>query len=230
VLPKRVPLLWLLCLLQPVVRDWGRLSGMVRMNAWPKGRVVWPRLWNSSAPDCPLLAPQAHWWRETFWSESGTGREALLHSMRHLCPKFGLTWTDGDERSPCDATLRLRNGWRRVFVATVTEFHERGRSLTRIAWGERNPLWKSRLIIGLVALLIFSRHLNTSSLLWLVIVLLIAAGWRFRESAQVQSAARQLISAAALRCGLSQNEGVEHAGAEELHERVLASTSRSAEL
>ena len=53
--------------------------------------------------------------------------------MRHLSPQYDLTWSDGDERSASDATLRLKNGWRRVFVSTVTEFHEQGRSLTRVA-------------------------------------------------------------------------------------------------
>jgi GT2 family glycosyltransferase len=225
---SHVPLLWAMCLLQPVVRDWGRLSGMVRLNAWPKGRVVWPLPWKMDQP--ALLFPQPHWWKETFWSEGGIGREALLQSMRHLSPQYDLTWSDGDERSASDATLRLKNGWRRVFVSTVTEFHEQGRSLTRVAFGERHPLWKSRLIYGAGAFLLLAGHLKMASVFWLGVILLALVGWRFRVASKVQSNVQRLVHAAADRCGLWRHEGAEEITPEELHQRLLASAGRSAEL
>jgi hypothetical protein len=217
-----------MCLLQPVVRDWGRLSGMVRLNAWPKGRVVWPWPWKNDPP--ALLFPQPHWWKETFWNEDGIGREALLQSMRHLSPQYDLTWADGDESSASDATLRLKNGWRRVFVSTVTEFHEQGRSLTRVAFGERHPVWKSRLIYGMGALLLLASYLKIAPAFWLALILLVFMGWRFRAASKIQSSTRDLVLAAAERCGLWQNAGSVDITPEELHQRALASAGRSAEL
>ena len=224
---KHVPLLWLLCLLQPVIRDWGRVSGMVRLKAWPKGRVVWPWPWKSSLPT--VLSPQRHWWHESFWSEEGMGREALLQSMRHLAPQHGITWEDCDERSACDATLQ-KHGWRRVFLATVTEFHERGRSLTRVAFGERHPIWRSRLIWGAVAALMLARYFDLTGIVWLVIAVLILAIWRYRFASRTQSAARDLVSAAAARCGLWQDESLHEITPEQLHQRALASTTQPAEV
>jgi hypothetical protein len=226
--PSHVPLLWAMCLLQPVVRDWGRFSGMVRLNAWPKGRVVWPWPWKRDQP--ALLFPQPHWWKETFWSEGGIGREALLQSMRHLSPQYDLTWSDGDESSASDATLRLKNGWRHVFVSTVTEFHEQGRSLTRVAFGERHPIWKSRLLFGAGAMLLVTGCFQVSAASWLALILLIVVAWRFRVASKVQSTVQRLVHAAADRCGLGRHEGAEEITPEELHQRLLASAGRSAEL
>lgn len=222
----QVPVLWLLCLLQPVVRDWGRLSGMLRLNAWPRGRVVWP--WRRQPGT--LLSPRKHWWRETFWSENGVGREALLQAMRHLAPRHGLQWSDADERSECDATLSIAHGWNRVTLATVTEFHEAGRTLTRVAWGPHPPgagiLGVCWAFVGVISAPRFGWSLPSwIAYLWLPVVVV----W-LRNLWKTEHTVRELIDASAKRCGLCKDGTPRETTPEELHQRALASTAQPAEV
>jgi hypothetical protein len=67
-------------------------------------------------------------------------------------------------------------------------------------------------------------------LFWLVVILLILVAWRVRVASRIQSATRDLVVAAAQRCGLRDDDLTEEITPEELHERALASPARSAEL
>jgi GT2 family glycosyltransferase/exo-beta-1,3-glucanase (GH17 family) len=222
---RLVPLLWLLCLLQPIVRDWGRLAGMVRLKAWPKGRVMWP--WKHV--EQPMVSRQTHWWSSAmFWSEEGVGREQLLHALRAQAPKCGLVWGDTTEESACDGVLMHRSTGALVCVATVTEFHGGERQLTRVAIGQQHRWWLQPLGVAsfLAALLCYALHAPQ----WMVFALclgFVAVAWR---SFLAMSAARALVHSAAARCGLCPDETSRDARANELPERVLASAGRSAEL
>lgn len=225
---KHVPLLWLLCLLQPVIRDWGRVSGMVRLNAWPKGRIVWPWPWKNTRPT--FLAPQKHWWREAFWSEGGTGRDSLLQEMRHLAPQYDFKWVDTDDHSACDAILRSDIGWREVSVATVTEFHEAGRCLTRIAFGGKRPKWKGFTAYHCGLLLLILLLSNWPGRLMLIPCLALLGAFWFHVAARAERAARRLVYAAANRCGLWTGNETAEFDPDDLPEHMLASAGRSAEL
>jgi hypothetical protein len=219
------PLLWLLCLLQPVVRDWGRVSGMVRLRAWPKGRIVWP--WKRR--QLPPLSRQPHWWSdEVFWNEHGIGREQLLHSMRAVASKRGFVWDDGDEESACDAILLHRASGVLLGVATVTEFHEQGKMLTRAALGPRYRWWLQPLPAALLAGAVAWGMWHGPS--WIAVLLIFGSLLLSLRSIRALHAANDLLVAAAERCGLRGDDIPREAGPEELHQRVLASTARSAEL
>jgi hypothetical protein len=222
---KHVPLLWLLCLLQPVVRDWGRLSGMVRLHAWPEGRVVWP--WRRRTPTMPARQHRG-WSDDAFWSEDSLGRGELLQAMRALAPASGLIWNDAGEESACDAVLTHRTTFACVGVATVTEFHGGGRQLTRVATGPRFRWWLHPVNTALLAAAVASSLLHgppgVTILHWLGFI---AASWR---SIRASGTARGLVLAAAARCGLCDDPAPPDITPEELHQRALASTGQSAEL
>lgn len=221
-------LLGLLCLLQPIIRDWGRVSGMVRLNARPSGRVVWPWPWKSTQPK--FLTPQKHWWREAFWSEGATGRDALLQEMRHLAPQYDFQWTETDDHSPNDAILRRDHGWRQVSVATVTEFHDAGRCLTRVAFGGTRPKWQGFAVFCAVFFLLVAMMWDWPGRFLLLPCVTIAGALWFHLSASTEHAARRLVYAAASRCGLWAGHEAKDDDHDDLPEHMLASTGRSAEL
>ncbi len=132
--------LWMLCLLQPVVREWARLRGMWTTGARPSFRTTLPDI-------LPPIRPKKRTLRLAvlnYWSATGKGREEWLTSLRHLL---------AEKNRP----MREDDGWRWFDVEstplawlTVTEYHGGPRKLTRIAVLTRIG-WKSLLLPALVA-------------------------------------------------------------------------------
>lgn len=125
-------LLLLLCWWQPLVREWQRLAGMLRLGARPTWR---PRLREVLTARRPRkLSWQVACWR--FWSDNGVGREEWLDALRQVLAET-------------QAPHRLDDGWRWFDVEThpgrwvstgfmaVTEYHGNGRQLTRIRITQR---------------------------------------------------------------------------------------------
>ena len=122
-------MLWFLCLVQPVVREWARLKGMIVLHARPgftgsKPYIRPPRKPTKRTRRVLELA---------FWSESGVGREAWMQEFRALVAEEHLT-------------VREDDGWRwfdfelfgTVGLASVTEYHGGTKQLTRVAISRRS--------------------------------------------------------------------------------------------
>lgn len=151
-------LLWLLCWLQPIVREWSRLKGMLRLHARPS--------WHPSLPEIIIPArPLKGSFRATvqsFWSNDGVGREQWLESFRHLL---------GERKIP----FREDDGWRRFDLETnpnailswafltVTEYHGGTRQLTRVAvvprFNKMKLLWLACVMISLAFLIMLGNTL-----------------------------------------------------------------------
>ncbi|MES2708196.1 MAG: glycosyltransferase [Verrucomicrobiota bacterium] len=123
--------LWGLLLAQPLVRGWSRFVWNFRFGSAPGGpwfSLRWkPRgMFRLSKPVSGLA----------FWSEEGAGRDEWLAAMRAVLEEKSIPsrtddgWRDWDLEA--DA-----NRWWRVRAATVTEYHQAPRRLTRIRLASR---------------------------------------------------------------------------------------------
>ena len=215
-------LLWVLCFIQPIVRDWGRLSGMVKLRALPSGTTTWPGQHFSSRPS----TPKSHWYHEAFWNVQGVGRDELLRAIRRLAPSQELVWEETGDQSSCDAILVTPSG-RRVGVTTVTEYHEEGRTLTRVAYGILGWLdWLQFLaLFGLPVGLLLGLNI------WLVMPVVLAVGTTraFVNAGAIRSAQR-LIRAAAASATLLPEDDAGSTSHSVLDERALATAGRPGEM
>ncbi len=217
-------LLWFLCLGQPLVRDWGRLHGMFSHGALPSGDTSWPWRHLSLKPSRPC----SHWSRETFWNEDGVGSEALLQAMRTLAPAHDMAWHETEGPGPGDTVLRTAQG-RHVGLAVVTEYHERGRRLTRVACGLKHRWW----LDGLQVLLLLAIPL--AGLLpwhpfWIAPLLpAFLAGWRAHGNMRAIQSVRALVLAAARACRLARGRTPVELAPGEMRESGLAPAGQSGE-
>lgn len=199
-LPARsasMPLLWLLCLCQPLVRDWGRVYGLLAQRALPSAAPTWP--WRH----LPLhhSRPGVHWSREAFWSEDQIGSEALLRAMQEVAPRHGIEWHDSLDAGACDAVL-VTPQRRKIGLATVTEYHEMGGRLTRVAYGLRHLWWLDGPQALLLLAIPFTGLLHWPFFWTLSLLLVALAAWRAQRSVQALRSVRHLILEAARTCGL----------------------------
>lgn len=141
-------LLWLLCWLQPIVREWARLKGMLRFHARPS--------WHPSLPEIVIPRKPRKTSRRiavaSFWSEKGIGREQWLEAMRQLLAEKKLSYRDDDGWHGFDIEMVPRAAITWAFVS-VTEYHGGDKRLTRVALlqriSKRGVLW---MIAGSIAL------------------------------------------------------------------------------
>lgn len=131
---KQRLLLWFLCFLQPIVRDWARLKWMVNLKAWPQGRWTWG--FDDEEPD----SPQNAWDKQiTLWSHTGVCREQLLEQLQATAAEWKVHLAETPLNSFWDLDLRVAGKrWR---LTSVTEYHQDQQRLTRIALrrGRRAP-------------------------------------------------------------------------------------------
>jgi len=120
-------LLWLLCWLQPIVREWSRLVGMIRLGSRPS---FYPSLPEIIIPGRPR---KLSWTAErlSFWSESGVGREAWLEEFRKLLSEKQTAHREDDGWRLFDVEL-LPSSVITTAVKSVTEYHGGQRMLTRV--------------------------------------------------------------------------------------------------
>jgi O-antigen biosynthesis protein len=119
---KDATLLWLMCWLQPVVREWARVRGMLKSGARPTFKSALPDILPPIKPR-KLSVKLAEY---GFWSATGKGREEWLQAMRDLMAERKRVWREDD-------------GWRWFDIEyaplawiTVTEHHGGPKKLTRI--------------------------------------------------------------------------------------------------
>ncbi|MDB6119042.1 MAG: putative glycosyltransferase [Verrucomicrobiaceae bacterium] len=136
-------LLWFLCLVQPVVREWARLKGMIRLGARPGIKAFRPNILPPRKP-----AKRSHKVLElAFWSEAGVGRDDWMHQFREVLMEEHLTAREDD-------------GWRWfdfellgiVGLSCVTEYHGGQKQLTRVSLSRRSDrlLWPTAVVGSLI--------------------------------------------------------------------------------
>jgi len=127
-------LLAALCWLQPVVRDWARLRGMIALRARPRARVRGDVSFPSPAKQ-PGLFGSRTW---SFWNREG-GNDTLFHSaLSEVCADAGTA---------CAPVAGPGNLWdfklttlgMTAFIASVTEYHDGGGRLVRVRCSR--PQW-----------------------------------------------------------------------------------------
>lgn len=138
--------LFLLCFLQPWVRGWAHLQGMVRLGIMPdlsaQARPA-TRAW--VFPWLPLPTVE-----RAFWSEHGLGREVWLQQAEENLRQQQTAHVLVDDGWQAYDLAWQVGCWGRYELITVTEEHGQHRRLTRVRLGARLPLgW-----LGLAACLV----------------------------------------------------------------------------
>jgi hypothetical protein len=192
-------LLWFLCLAQPVVREFARLGGMMKMGVRPSFEPQLPDI-------LPPRRPRKWSWRVMemkFWSDTGVGREQWLAAFRAVTVEKGIPLREDDGWRWFDLELNPTH-WISRSVVTVTEYHGGERMLTRIGVQQR----VRRMLFGFWAALIAIWTLAPADPILLrpfvgvaagLLMIWIVAGWVFSER-RLQT----LIREAAERVGLKE--------------------------
>lgn len=120
-------LLWLLSFLQPVVREFARLWGMVVEGARPTWRPHLPDILPPLKPGKISLTLATL----SFWSEDCHDRHHLLAALRAVLVEKRRTYREDDGWRWFDLELSPHSDLSRAFM-TVTEYHGKGRCLTRV--------------------------------------------------------------------------------------------------
>ena len=139
-------LLWILCLLQPLVREWARLRGMLRLSARPAFTTKLAEVFHPSPPT--RWTHQGHGTSLTFWSTTGFDRNRWLDQFKDVLNRHHIAFREDDGWRRFD--LELYPSWPiSPSVISVTEYHGDERTLTRIRVFFRCAKW---LIVTSVAL------------------------------------------------------------------------------
>ncbi|WP_395737644.1 glycosyltransferase [Prosthecobacter sp.] len=148
-------LLWWLSFLQPVVREWARLCGMLKLGARPSRHPLLPDIIPPTRPHKITLSLGTL----NFWSESGATRETWLQELRKEFRTAHVIFREDDGWRWFDVEAWPWSEVSRAFLS-VTEFHADGRCLTRV-----RLLLRAR------------RSLGWNLMLWLVVAtILMVAG------------------------------------------------------
>ena len=155
-LRDRLLLTWL-SLLQPVVREWARLRGMVTLGARPSRHPLLPEIVPPEMPHkktIPLGTLR-------FWSEDGITRDDWLHEMRSALRSSHTVHRDDDGWRWFDIEAWPWAEVSRAWIS-VTEYHGEGRCLTRVRCMlrmRRGMGWNFLLWFIIAGLMMTTRHL-----------------------------------------------------------------------
>ena len=141
-------LLWFLCLVQPITREWARLVGMINLGARPSFRPTLPDILPPKKP----LKTTRRLEELTFWSEEGAGRDEWLRELRVVLTELKLPFREDEGWRWFDVEVGNAGGSGFPFTATgayvsVTEYHGGKRMLTRVAVCQREGIWQKRATI-----------------------------------------------------------------------------------
>lgn len=117
-----------LCWWQPVVREWNRLLGMIRLGARPSGQSDREGREKTFKPVRKFSIPLG---TLEFWSEEGRGREEWLQSMNLLLNKNRIPFRSDDGWRLFDLEA-MPERWISPAMVSVTEYHKLQRRLTRV--------------------------------------------------------------------------------------------------
>ena len=121
--------LWLLCLMQPVVREWARLKGMIKLGAWPSFKPGQPAIRPPKKP-CKRSGRVVEL---AFWSDHGVGREAWMREFRSVLAENKINAREDDGWNWYDFEV-----FNSVAVISMTEYHGEQKQLTRVAISHRS--------------------------------------------------------------------------------------------
>lgn len=183
---------------QPVVREWARLLGMLRLGARPTWQPVLPEIMPPEMPHKQAVSLGTL----KFWSEAGVTREAWLEALRHTLKTSHVIFRQDDGWRWFDIEAWPNGTLSRAFLS-VTEYHGEGRCLTRVRLilRMRRGLGLNLLLWLAVAAIIMAAGLHTLLLLGILatlgVGLVLPAGlWLIRR--EMQKSARQAAQAAGL--------------------------------
>lgn len=151
--PRDRALLWCLSWLQPVVREWARLRGMVKLGARPSLAPVLPEIMPPEMPHKQSLTLGTL----KFWSEDGITRDAWLEALSRSLKAAHIVFRQDDGWRWFDLESWPNGALSRGFLS-VTEYHGNNRCLTRV-----------RLIVRM------RRGLGWNLLLWLAVAAIVVA-------------------------------------------------------
>lgn len=191
-------LLWWLSLLQPMVREWARLRGMLALGARPSRHPLLPEIMPPVRPHKVSISLGTL----RFWSENGVTREAWLHEVRKALRSAHIIFREDDGWRWFDIETWPWSEVSRAFL-TVTEFHADGRCLTkvRLLLRLRRSVGWNLLLWMIIASILMVAGLHTLLVLGVLaglsVVLLVPLGaWIIRREM------RKLARAAAAQAGL----------------------------
>ncbi|MDZ4402000.1 glycosyltransferase [Prosthecobacter sp.] len=195
----RVLLCWL-SFLQPIVREWARLRGMLRLGARPSRQPLLPEIVPPEMPHKTALTLGTL----RFWSEAGVTRDAWLHQMRLALKAAHILHREDDGWRWFDLEAwpwaEISRAW-----LSVTEYHGGQRCLTRVrlVLRIRHSMWWNLLLWFVLATILMAAGLHAllvlGTLAAVAAALLIPLGmWIIRREM------RKIARNAALAAGLTE--------------------------
>jgi len=195
--PNRL-LLWWLSFLQPIVREWARLRGMLALGARPSRHPLLPDIIPPVRPHKVTFSLGTM----RFWSDSGATREQWLNELRKVLRAEHIIFREDDGWRWFDIEAWPWSEVSRAFL-TVTEFHGDGCCLTkvRLLLRVRRSVGWNLLLWMIIASILMAAGLHTLLVLGtfavLAVVLLVPLGlWMIRREM------RKLARLAATKAGL----------------------------
>ncbi|MEZ5386249.1 MAG: glycosyltransferase [Prosthecobacter sp.] len=152
----RLLIAWL-SFLQPVVREWARLRGMISLGARPSRHPLLPEIVPPAMPykkSIPLATLR-------FWSEQDVTRDSWLREMRATLHRTHTVQRDDDGWRWFDIEAWPWAGVSRAWIS-VTEYHGECRCLTRVRCMlrlRRGMGWNLLLWFVIAGLMMTTRHL-----------------------------------------------------------------------
>jgi hypothetical protein len=113
--------------MQPMVREWARLRGMIMLGARPSRHPVLPEILPPEMPHKSAITLGTL----RFWSDTGVTRDAWLQAMRRTLKTAHILHREDDGWRWFDLEAwpwaSISHAW-----LSVTEYHGEGRCLTRV--------------------------------------------------------------------------------------------------
>ena len=129
--PRARLLLWFLLVAQPVVRNLSRFYWGLRSGGAPTGPIFNPRPSRFARLGFPKRVAEL-----TFWSPTGQDREGLLAALETALTQARIPHLSDDGWRNWDLEMQPNFFWA-VRLTTVTEYHQKGATLTRLRLATR---------------------------------------------------------------------------------------------
>jgi glycosyltransferase involved in cell wall biosynthesis len=150
-------LLWWLSWMQPLVREWARLIGMLKLGARPSWKPTLPEIMPPEMPHKQAITLGTL----KFWSETGLTRDEWLDGLRRALKASHIIFRQDDGWRWFDVETWPNGSLSRAFLS-VTEYHGEGRCLTRVRLilRVRRGLWWNLLLWFVVASILMAAGMH----------------------------------------------------------------------